>query len=200
MQKLTLRLKQLDETRPSLRQLAAAADVTVPTLRHYFGSREEVVEAVLTEHRRLGDIYIQRSSEPRGGLRESIRSYLGDLAWAMTNGPRVGDLFAVGFIEGLLNQRLGPVCLENLIDPVVDALVIRLQAHRERGELDATDLRHAALMLVSPLLVACQHQYTMFGCGTRPLDMERFLDDLTDAFVRAHVASPVSDRIQARAG
>src|SRR6185312_2633328 len=40
------RFARLDLERPSLRQLAAAAEVTAPTLQHYFGDRTGVVAAL----------------------------------------------------------------------------------------------------------------------------------------------------------
>ncbi len=163
LQKLSARLARLDDTRPSLRQLAAAADVTVPTLRHYFGSREELVEAVFADFNRAGADYLQSSSQPRGGLDESVRDFLAGLLQAMTRDAKLGDMFAVGLIEGMLNHKLGPAYLNCMTDPLVDALAERLTAHQARGEMIAADTRIAALMLISPVVVACNHQHQMFG-------------------------------------
>ena len=43
-----------DSPRPSLRELASAAGVSVPTLRHYFGARPQVMDAIFEECLNLG--------------------------------------------------------------------------------------------------------------------------------------------------
>lgn len=186
LRKLSARLTRMDDTRPSLRQLAAAADVTVPTLRHYFGTREELVEAVLVEYRRMGDPYIKLSREPEGPLPHSVRAYLNYLMAMLTDFPFLGDVFAIGFVEGMFNHRLGPVCLATLVDPMVEALELRLIAHQERGEMVDGDVRHGAMMLISPMLLGCHHQFQMYGRQLRPLELADMIESLTGAFVRAY--------------
>ena len=186
LQKLSARLARLNDTRPSLRQLAAAADVTVPTLRHYFGSREELVEAVFADFNRLGAEYLQSSAKPCGDLSESIRDFLNSLLRVMTDGTNLGDMFAVGLVEGMLNRRLGPAYLTCMTDPLVDALAERLRLHQARGEMIEADPRFVALMLISPVVVACNHQNQMFGRRARPLDLEKLIGEMASAFVRAY--------------
>src|SRR5690348_12324286 len=47
LERMLPRFARLDLERPSLRQLAAAAEVTAPTLQHYFGDRTGVIAALL---------------------------------------------------------------------------------------------------------------------------------------------------------
>jgi AcrR family transcriptional regulator len=176
----------MDDTRPSLRQLAAAADVTVPTLRHYFGTREDLVEAVLVEYRRMGDPYIKLSREPEGPLPESIRAYLKYLLAMLTGFPFLGDVFAIGFVEGMFNHKLGPVCSSTMIDPMVEALEARLMAHQERGEMIEGDVRYGAMMLISPVLLGCHHQFQMYGRHSQPLELTDMIERLAEVFVRAY--------------
>lgn len=184
LRKLAVRLGALNQTRPSLRQLAEAAEVSVPTLRHYFGGRDAMVEGVLAEYRAMGEPFMRDAAQPHGPFADSVREFLEALARGMSRG-RLGDIFAMGFVEGLLNERLGPACLAELIDPALDALTVRLEAHQARGEMRAGDARHAALMLLAPMLLGWHHQEQMFGRTSSPLDMGRFLDDLAAAFVAA---------------
>ena len=188
LHKLSARLARLNDTRPSLRQLAAAADVTVPTLRHYFGSREELVEAVFADFNRLGLDYLQSCAKPSGDLTESVHGFLTGLLHAMTDGDNLGDMFAVGLVEGMLNRRLGPAHLVCLVDPLVDALAERLGEHQARGEMIVVDTRIAALLLISPVVIACNHQNQLFGRRERPLDLDLLVDELASAFVRAYQA------------
>jgi AcrR family transcriptional regulator len=184
---MSARLMERGHTRPSLRQLAEAADVTVPTLRHYFGSRDDLVAAVLAEIHRLGGPALERVAEPQGDLEASVRDYLTSLAHAMHH-RGLGDKLAIGFIEGLLNGKLGPEALAHLIDPSVDALEERLRAHQARGEMIDANPRHAAIFLLSPVVLACHHQDQMFGRTQHPLDVAAFIDDLACAFVKAYGA------------
>lgn len=189
LRKLSARLGRMDDTRPSLRQLAAASDVTVPTLRHYFGTREDIVEAVLAEYRRLGDPYIELGALPQGPLDHSIRAYLKNLTELLTSFPFLGDVFAIGFMEGMFSHRLGPACLSLLVDPTVEALEARLAAHQAQGEVIEGNMRYPALMLISPLVVACHHQNQMFGRQLRPLDLEELAEELACVFIRAYGVS-----------
>jgi AcrR family transcriptional regulator len=185
LRRVSARLARRNDTRPSLRQLAEAAEVTAPTLRHYFGGRDEIVAAVFGEYRRLGERFIAEAAEPAGDLAMSVRAFLKDLLQGLQRGP-LGEVLAVGFVEGLLNEKLGPVCLASMVDPAVEALARRLEAHQARGEMRPADTRHAALMLISPLLVAAHHQTQMFGAADNPLDFDALTEDMAAAFVRAY--------------
>ncbi len=186
LRKLSERLIQLDDTRPSLRQLAIAAGVTVPTLRHYFGDREDLVEAVLEEIFVHGERYLERGAEPYGELDQSIRAFLKTLAEVLVDGPKLGDKIAIAFLEGFYSRRLGPLALNYVIEPPLKAMEKRLAAHQARGELGDVDLRCAALMLISPLMVACMHQKQMFGDEVRPLDFTPLIDSAASSFMKAY--------------
>ncbi len=57
--------------------------------------------------------------------------------------------------------------------------------HVARGEMRAVDIRHAAVTLIAPLLLAILHQRELGGAAVRLMDFDRFLDDHAAAFVRA---------------
>ncbi len=193
LRKLSERLIQLDDTRPSLRQLAIAAGVTVPTLRHYFGDRDDLVEAVLEEIFVHGEHYLERGAEPYGDLDQSIRAFLKTFAEVLVDGPRLGDKIAIAFLEGFYSKRLGPMALNYVIEPPLQAMEKRLAAHQARGELGDVDLRCAALMLLSPLVVACMHQNQMFGDDVRPLDLTPLIDSSASSFLKAYGGAPSAE-------
>ncbi|HEY9219363.1 MAG TPA: TetR/AcrR family transcriptional regulator [Phenylobacterium sp.] len=193
LRKMTQRITRREVARPSLRQLADSAGVSVPTLRHYFGDRTEVVEAMLDEYRRQGEERLKWVATPQGGFATSVRQFCYSMIAGMTApmAVRLGDVFAVGLAEGLLDPGIGPAALRHIVDPAVDACQARLQAHIDRGEMIATDTRAAALMLLSPLLVAVLHQDQMQGASCNPVDLYGLADTLSEAFVRAYgVAVP----------
>ena len=184
------RFARLDLDRPSLRQLAAAADVTAPTLQHYFGDRIGVIAALLEEYRRRGEPRLGMVSKANGPFEASVREF----AHAFIRGlqaeasVRLGDVLAASLCEGLADPKVSPLALVHIIDPAVDALTARLEEHAARGEIAPTNVRAAALMLLSPLLVAVLHQDQMNGRESRRIELTALADEVSAAFVRAYGA------------
>lgn len=186
------RFARLDLERPSLRQLAAAAEVTAPTLQHYFGDRTGVVAALLEEHRRRGAARLGAASKANGSFPQSIRDFALGLVFGLQApvSVRLGDILAASLCEGLADPQISPLALDHIIDPAVDALVVRLQEHAARGEIIDTDLRAAALMLLSPLMLAVLHQDQMKGRESRHIELTGLAEHVSAAFVRAYAAAP----------
>jgi AcrR family transcriptional regulator len=168
----------------SLRGLARAAGVSVPTLRHYFGDRGGVLAAAYEVLREQGAPFLARAADPgEMPLEGSIRALVGELMMGLAYG--VGQVHAVGLTRGLGEEALGPAYLERLLEPTVEAVEARLAIHRDRDELREGDLRTAAVGLVAPLLVASLHQDHLGGRQTRPLDRMAFASEHAAAFLRA---------------
>jgi AcrR family transcriptional regulator len=182
------RFARLDVERPSLRQLAAAAEVTAPTLQHYFGDRIGVIAALLEEYRRRGEARLNSASRASGPFPDSMREFAQAFVFGMQAGRsvRLGDVLAASLCEGLADPQVSPLALNHIIDPAVDALTHRLDEHARRGEMVRTDLRAAALMLLSPLLIAVLHQDQMNGRSTRHIELTALADEISTAFVRAY--------------
>lgn len=179
--RLAGRFKQPD--RPSLRELAAAAAVTVPTLRHYFGDREGVVAAVLADAYARGAPFLALAARPDGPLPQSLRSGL--LQIVQGHLFALGGFHAIGLTEGLLHRTLGPHYLQTILEPALQAFELRLQAHIDAGELRPLDVRHAALGLVAPVVLFMLHQSELGGKRVRPGAPEDLVDHLVDGFVAA---------------
>ena len=148
LERMLPRFARLDLERPSLRQLAAAADVTAPTLQHYFGDRTGVVAALLEEYRRRAANRLASVSQANGPFADSVRAFARGFVRGLQArmAVRPGDVLAASLCEGLTDRQVSPLALAHLVDPSVDALAARLEAHAERGEMVRTDLRAAALM------------------------------------------------------
>lgn len=179
------RLSRSGETKPSLRQLAEAAEVSVPTLRHYFGDRDGIIEAVFAEWHARGKPFLAIAAMPSGPLGKSLQDYL--TMFVMANRDfGFAKILAVGLIEGLLHAAHGPVFLENALDPMLDALEARIRAHQHRGDiLPEIDPRFASLSLVGPVLLLCLHQFQLFGAGHKPADVDQLVAHQVAMFVRA---------------
>lgn len=193
LEKMTLQLMRREGERASFRDLAAAAGVSGPTLRHYFGDRRAVIGAVLEECLRRGRPGLDSQKSTELPLDASIRAYAGDLVSALTadKSVRLGDIFALSLAEGLIDPAYGRPALEHILEPTLQVLEARLDLHIARGEMRPdTDARAASLQLVSPLLLACLHQNQLDGLQVRPLSLDRLVDDTCQAFMRAYQASP----------
>jgi AcrR family transcriptional regulator len=180
------RIAQPGGSGASLRELAAAADVGLPTVRHYFGDRDGLVAAAFEEMRADGEPWLQlsRTQALDGGLERSLRWVLSTIAFGWPHG--LGLVFSQGLAAGFDQPTLGPACVTEVLEPTLAAVEDRLRAHQGRGELrDDIDLRHAALALVSPVLLGLLHQHSLGGKGCRPLDVDAFVADHVAKFVRA---------------
>jgi AcrR family transcriptional regulator len=179
------RLAAPEGTRASFRELAAAAGVSVSTLRHYFGSREGVISAVLAHWNEQGQRYLLAvATGPVGPPRESLGVVLAAIGRGFQGGG-LDEVFAIGLASGLRQPELGPAYLGKVLDPTLEAVEARLARHVARGELRPVDVRHMALSLLSPPLLALLHQGPLGGDRCRPLSYERLCDDHLEGFLRA---------------
>ena len=170
--------------RPSLRQMSKAAGVSVNNLRHYFGTREGVLQAVLEAMGVAGEPYMRRAlGFTERSVSEGLRTLLGEYVTAWTP-EQLGGLHRSGISEGLGSETLGPVYVEHILEPTLTVVEEMLGIWHERGEIDVADRRFAALALMAPVLIALLHQRGLGGDGCRPLEFDAFLDAHVAGFVR----------------
>ncbi|MFO1427045.1 MAG: TetR/AcrR family transcriptional regulator [Steroidobacteraceae bacterium] len=178
---------------PSFRELALAAGVRVATLRHYFGSREQLIKAVFTHYLQAGERHLERTraSAAAGSddLEASLKQFLTRVVQGWNNGF-VGSLHRIGLSEGLRNPRTALDYLVDVLEPTLQALEVRLRKDVEAGVIVECDTRHAALMLLSPLLLALLHQNDLGGTRCRPLSLPALIDEHVRVFARAYRVSP----------
>jgi AcrR family transcriptional regulator len=176
--RLAQRLLTAEGKLPSLRTLADGAGVDPGTLRHYFSDRTGAVKAAMETLAPLGDEF-QATARMLSGLppEDALKTLLG----LITRGwPGVlGQMHAMGFVEGLVDGALGQAYLAAMLEPTLAIVEELLTTLSSRNALNVPEARFAALALVSPVLVACFHQVQLEGRACRPLDL--------DAFVEAHV-------------
>ena len=185
VESMIARLALSGATKPSLRQLAESAGVSVATLRHYFRDRDGIIEAVLKEWNRRGEGFLALAAQPDDKLHESLHGYLRMFVAANRDFGFAG-IVAVGLVEGLLHETHGPAFLDAALDPMLGALEQRLAGHAARGELKAgTDLRLAALSLLGPLFLSCLHQMQLFGAARCKLNLDHQINHQVEAFVAA---------------
>lgn len=171
----------------SLRTLASEAGTSVATLRHYFKDRDGLLRAVMESLRADAAPYLAMSAQPVfGDVRTSLLRFLTGLKTAWRR-YRVGAMYASSLAVGLANRReIGPSYVNHVLEPLLQTGEALLRQHLERGELQSADVRHASLMLLTPVVFALLHQDSLLGSECRPLDVDALLETHVDAFVRAH--------------
>lgn len=168
----------------SFRDLAAACDVSPSTLRHYFADKEALLDEVFAWFARAGEPHlVQAVLDVPPDLEQSLRAFLAQLLVGWRNG--VGGVHTFGLKTGLGDLHFGARYLDTLLEPTLRALEARLARHVAAAQLPPCDLRHAALSLASPVLVALLHQDALGGRACRPLDVDAFVSGHVARFLRA---------------
>lgn len=186
--RLTQRLTEPNAMHASYRELAAAAGVSLSTLQHYFGRRDEVVAAVLGQAQAAAAPHFATLAEPLGSLEESVLAALTQLRLGFEHFG-VGEIHALALVEGLRNATIGPITVETVLEPSISALATRLANHQQRGDMRRdVEPRHAAIMLLAPPLLLFLHQQQLHGASAHPIDLNEFFENHARAFMRAHGA------------
>jgi AcrR family transcriptional regulator len=197
IERVAARIREPDGPMVSFRDMASAADVSVPTLRHYFGDRVGLLRAVMEQYHRDGEPYLRSvAAAPLTPLDESVGGVLRYLASGLSAG--LGRVLLVGFGNAGESPAVGRACVTELLEPILRAVEIRLERHIHVGDLEPIDVRLGAVTLVSPVVMALLHQHELDGESYRPLDVEALITFVANAFVRAHGRSGAEQRSPAR--
>lgn len=160
----------------SFRALAAAAGVSRPTLVHHFGDRAGALRACIRLAGLRGRMWVDHVRAMDGPPSEVVP----EVCRLMVQGWRDGQLkrlHRLGFLTGLLYDRLGDAYLEAILEPTLGVLEELFARYHASGALVVSDPRAAALRTFSPVLVALLHQDELGGQRARPLDVDRFVHD-----------------------
>ena len=183
------RLLKPDGAQSSFLELASAAGVSVPTLRHYFGTHEALLSEVMSDLRRKSLPYLYSGAvEDHGDVRQSLKWMLEQFArsWPLYTGPSHAFCLAAG----IGHESLGPTYVRELLEPTLQAIETRLARHMAQGELRQSELRGATLALFGPLMLALLHQHQLGGARERSMDLQAFIQQHLEGFLRAYGATP----------
>lgn len=192
--KVAAALQQEGGVNASLRDLAKEAGTSVATLRHYFGDRDGLLQAVMEGLRADAAPYLAMASRPVfGDVRASLLAFLKGMVMAWGK-HKVGAMYASTLAVGLANRPVGPAFVDHVLEPLLQSGESMLRQHVERGELKIDDVRHASLMFLSPPVFALLHQDNLQGVGCRPLDLPKMMETHVDAFLRSFGAQKARAR------
>lgn len=183
----------------SLRELAESADLSVNNVRHYFGDRAGLVEAMLAHLHRRGEPHMQQASKRQGADAESsLRLFLHDLvlAWRRFG---VGRVHAVTLGEGLAGPAVAPAgasagvaYVQHVLEPTLQSLERLLMQLVADGGLPPLQPRIAGLALIGPVVLALLHQDNLGGVQCRPLDIDVFLEEHLRGWMRGWGPNPAT--------
>lgn len=177
-------------TRPSLRELARAAGVSVSTMRHYFGDRSGIVEAAFSEVGATArEILAESTRRTYGPAELRLRRFLLGLV-DMWDRHEVGRAHAAGLVEGLHEPQLGPVFAREVSGVLVHSTELLLQRLELAGHLEVDDAHTAAWSLLSPVVHLLLHRDSLSDGELAP-DVERFVERHARGFVNGHVVGTV---------
>jgi AcrR family transcriptional regulator len=166
--------------------MAKIAGVSIPTLRHYFPSRSDVLSALLQQLGEEGSFYVARFAN---GSSPSLEDTLKELGFGIKQGVNQGGtsgIHAMGLNEGLGDAKIGPSYLQSILEPTLQALETRLTKHIKKGEMKSCDVRFAALNFIAPILVAYLHQGKLGGTKVRPMQVDALVTEQIGTFVKAY--------------
>lgn len=165
----------------SLRQFAIKAGVSEPTLRHYFTDRRGVVITIIGYFADGAREWLERSAQSAPSLEAAVNGY-GDLAMEGSRSDVFAQAHAFAFVESIHDRDVARAYLEQIIEPSLNALERRLAPGVDPDGIKPETVRHAAIFLYAPVLVAVLHQRLLAGEETRPLDMAGFFQVLSRLF------------------
>jgi AcrR family transcriptional regulator len=168
-----------------LRNIAEVMGVTVPTVRHYFGSRRGAIQALMQTYMREGEPHMAIMREPVGNFPESIRAATDFLIKGFEMSP-LPQIHSFGLAEGFSDQELADSYVRDLLESALSAIGDRLKVHMERGEMMKLDPRIAAIYFISPILMSFLHQCGLNGRNTYPTDLRALAEGHAEAFIRAY--------------
>ena len=165
----------------SLRQFAIRAGVSEPTLRHYFTDRQGVVIAIIDYFAEGARDWLTRSAEPHADVGEAVAGYA-SLAAEGVDSDLFAQAHAFALVESIHDPVVAEAYRELIIEPSLDAIERRLKPGVDPAGSAPERVRHAALALYSPILIAVLHQRLLRGADARPLDIGTFSSDLRRLF------------------
>ncbi len=143
---------------PSMRSMAAHADVSLTNFRHYFPSEKDVRTAVLnrleSRHRKRVLPYLNLGKEsPRNGLCALLRQFYDDWKAGVGKEMALAMSYASFSAEPELQSQAS-------FKPYLDAFGQCLTQYMKRRQLRKGNADQAALMLLAPALLRLQtHQW-----------------------------------------
>ena len=167
-----------------LDDIAARAGVSKGALYLYFATKEDIFRAVI-EHGvapNLGRIQTVLADR-HATFSDLLRAFAATVANIAADTP-VGGIIKMVIGESRNFPELARAWRERLVEPALAAMTAAIAAAQARGELRACDPRHAAISLVSPMLLGVIWRETFVPVGAQPLDIPTLAQQHVELWLR----------------
>jgi AcrR family transcriptional regulator len=166
----------------SFLELARAAGVSVPTLRHYFRSRAGLLRELIASLSPYQ--YATGSLVPVGPAADQVAWLLGELVAEWRGG--YGEAYALGSRLALLEPGLGPTFVSAVIDPLLGRAEEVIGSLMNRSDLARGDERGAAMALLAPILLELSFHEAGGGVTHDDRDIDAMCTEHVQRFLRAY--------------
>ena len=170
--KMTSYVLKPDIENPSFRQLAIAAEVSEPTLRHYFTDRSGVIVAIIEHLHTLSESMRESTREAAADIPEALERY-----HEVVGGFRRNTLFirAQAFMirESMSDPQARKAYIDQIIGPSIDAVAERL-VKTPGGPSSYETGCSAGMMLMSASIFMILHQELLDGKTHMPIDEQAY--------------------------
>ena len=165
-----------DQSLPSFRQFAIAAETSEPTLRHYFGDRNGLVIEIMREigarAEPLWAVVATGATDPKAAVQEYLTISEG--------GIRHGGFLRAhvfGLVEGLHNPDVALAYRDFILNPALNIVETKLKA-TQGGPEDKEDTRTLAYLFLAPLLVHALYAHLGKTDGQADLSLAALVERL----------------------
>lgn len=167
-----------------LDDIAARAGVSKGALYLYFATKEDIFRAVVAQGvaPNLGRIQAALA-EHQTSFPDLLRAFAAIVSTLATDSP-VGGIVKMVVGESRNFPELARAWHERLVEPALTAMSGAIAAAQARGELRPGDPRHAAISLVSPMLLGIIWRETFVPVGAAPLDMPTLAQQHVELWLR----------------
>lgn len=168
----------------SLRQFAIRVGVSEPTLRHYFNDRQGVVIAIIEHLALKAASFWEQCANPGADLADAIHGYV-DLAMSGFANHSFARAHAFALVESIHDPVVAKAYLTVIIEPSLVAIEHRLAPKLDPEGKEPDRVRHTALFVYAPILMAVLHQRLLQGQHVRPLNIADYTARLTEILAQA---------------
>lgn len=161
---------------PSFRQLAIAAEISEPTLRHYFTDRSGVMVALIENFRDKSAFMRDATRQASDGIADSLEGYH-QLVRRFRQDATFVQAQAFMIRESMADAAARRAYLEHIVEPSIDALADRL-VRTKGGPANYQTARTAGMMLMSSSIFMILHQELLDAKEHAPVDEDWYFEHI----------------------
>jgi AcrR family transcriptional regulator len=163
----------------SLRKVAAKVGIAQPSLYHYFGTKEELVEQVLAAY--AGEMFMAVDPSALPTRLEAAPRFLADTIVGLYQRPTHAQFVRVAFAVSRVNPRFGRLMRTIFVDQATAGMRLLVQPFVRSGELTEADAIDLGRMVVYAVGFRLMEEHVLFDEAPPSRDLDRYVAFVVDA-------------------